>query len=91
VSLASKDSPKGLVVYTKANCPACDKAKAMLDRLDAYYEVKRVDTDLDAMDFIVAQGHRSVPQIYRDGKLLIEGGAAGMEAIGIAGVAELLK
>jgi glutaredoxin len=56
-----------VVIYSKNNCPACDRAKALLMRYEIAYEIRNIDTDMEAMDFIAAQGHRSVPQIYRDG------------------------
>ena len=42
-----------------------------------FAEVK-IDEDAEARDFILAQGHRTVPQIYRDGTLLVEGGYQGL-------------
>lgn len=51
-------------VYSKKNCPACEKVKHALTLKAVPFEVKMIDTDLDAMDFIASQGHRSVPQVY---------------------------
>ena len=42
-----------------------------------YTEVK-IDEDNSAREFVLAEGHRTVPQIYKDGKLLVEGGFQGL-------------
>lgn len=70
--MLSSASDKGerevnVVVYSKNNCPACEKVKHELSMKAVPFEVKMIDTDLDAMDFIASQGHRSVPQVYVDG------------------------
>ena len=56
-----------VVVYSKKNCPACERLKASLSKAGVEYEVKNIDADLDAMDFIVGQGHRAMPVLYVDG------------------------
>lgn len=69
-----------LVVYSKNNCPACAQAKALLDKNELKYEVKNVDEDFEAYDFVVMAGHRSFPQIYQaNGKLFVSGGYAGLK------------
>lgn len=67
-----------ITVYSKANCPFCDKAKALLKLKGVEYTEVRIDEDSEAREFIVGQGHRTVPQIYQDGKLLVEGGFQGL-------------
>jgi len=42
------------------------------------FEEVRVDLDLAAKEFLVAQGHRSVPQLYIGETLLVEGGYQGL-------------
>jgi glutaredoxin len=56
-----------IVIYSKNNCPACERAKSQLVLKGVEFYVLNIDTDMDAMDFIAAQGHRSVPQVYADG------------------------
>lgn len=80
-----------VIIYSKSNCPACIKAKAMLDKIGVAYEVKMVDRDMDAMDFIVEQGHRTMPQLYKNGAIVVEGGYAGMESLGEQELYKLLK
>ena len=38
------------------------------------YEEIRVDTNPEAREFLINEGHRTMPQIYHDGKLLVAGG-----------------
>jgi glutaredoxin len=42
------------------------------------FEEIRIDQDSEAREFMLGEGHRTVPQIYRDGKLLVEGGYQGL-------------
>jgi glutaredoxin 3 len=67
-----------ITVYSKANCPFCDKAKGLLKLKGVVYKEIRIDQDTEAREFIVGEGHRTVPQIYQDGKLLVEGGFQGL-------------
>lgn len=56
-----------ITVYSKNNCPACDRAKALLTSKNLTFEVKNIDSDLDAMDFVVEKRHRAMPVVYIDG------------------------
>lgn len=67
-----------LTVYSKQNCPFCDRAKNLLDLKGIPYQEVRVDQDAQAREFVVQKGHRSVPQIYLDEELFVEGGYAGL-------------
>ncbi len=67
-----------LIIYSKKNCVFCDRAKALLGQKNIEFQEVRVDEDESAKDFIVSQGHRTVPQIYLDGKLLVENGFQGL-------------
>lgn len=53
-----------LTLFSKPNCPKCDQAKAILDANDISYVVSRIDQRPDARDFLIAQGHKSLPQFY---------------------------
>lgn len=70
-----------LTVYSKAQCPYCVQAKQLLENRGIEYEEIRVDLDPDARAFIVEQGHKTVPQIYKDGKLFVEGGFTGLSKL----------
>ena len=67
-----------LTVYSKSNCPFCDRAKMLLTQKGIAFEEVRVDLNPEARDFIVNAGHRTVPQIYKDGKVFVEGGYQGL-------------
>ena len=47
----------------------------------AYYPDPKeinIEETPSAREFILSEGHRTVPQIYQDGKLLVEGGFMGL-------------
>ena len=67
-----------LTVYSKNHCPFCDQAKALLKNKNIPYEEIKIDESPEAREFVLAEGHRTVPQIYKDGKLLVEGGYQGL-------------
>lgn len=67
-----------LTVYSKNNCPFCVQAKNLLRLKGVDYTEVKIDEDASAKDFILAEGHRTVPQIYKDGRLLVEGGYQGL-------------
>ena len=70
-----------LTIYSKSNCPFCDQAKALLTSKNIPFEEIRVDENITAKEFILSQGHRTVPQIYKDGVLFAEGGFAGLRKL----------
>lgn len=70
-----------ITVYSKKNCPFCDQAKALLKLKGKEYTEVKIDEDAEAREFVLAQGHRTVPQIYKDGALLVEGGFQGLKTL----------
>ena len=68
-----------ITVYSKNNCPFCDQAKALLKLKGIEYEEVKIDEDTAAREFMLAKGHRTVPQIYQNGELLVEGGFNGLK------------
>jgi len=66
-----------LTVYTKNNCPYCDRAKALLESKGVAYKSINIEEDQDARTFLVDQGLRSVPQVF-NGTTLIQGGYQGL-------------
>lgn len=62
-----------ITVYSKNNCPFCDRAKALLENKGVDYKVVNIEQEPDAREFLVDQGLRSVPQIFNDGVLLAGG------------------
>lgn len=67
-----------ITVYSKNNCPFCVQAKNLLKLKGLEFQEVKIDEDAAAKDFVLAEGHRTVPQIYKDGKLLVEGGYQGL-------------
>jgi glutaredoxin 3 len=66
-----------LTVYTKDNCPFCDRAKALLESKGVEYTAINVGQQTEAREFLVDQGLRSVPQIF-NGTTLVQGGFQGL-------------
>lgn len=62
-----------ITVYSKNNCPFCDRAKALLENKGVEFKVVNIEDEPDAREFLVDQGLRSVPQIFNDGVLLAGG------------------
>lgn len=67
-----------LTIYTKNTCPYCVKAKNYLRTKNISFTEINVDTQPEALQFLKSEGHRSVPQIYQDGKLFVQGGCDGL-------------
>ena len=70
-----------ITVYSKTNCPHCVNAKRYLENLNINYREVNIEQDSQAREFILNQGHRSVPQIYIDQQLLVEGGWSALSQI----------
>jgi len=67
-----------LTVYSKNNCPFCEKAKHLLTTKGIEFKTVMIDEDLEAREWLIGQGHRSAPQIYLDDALFVEGGYQGL-------------
>lgn len=61
-----------ITVYSKLTCPHCVIAMKILEDKGVSYQEVKIDQDDGARRFLMKQGHRSVPQIYRDEELLVE-------------------
>jgi len=70
-----------ITVYSKADCPFCDRAKNLLQLKGIDFTEIRVDLDVQARQFVMNEGHRSVPQIYKDGQLFVSGGYKGLTTL----------
>ena len=64
-----------ITVYTKDFCPFCVQAKKQLTDMGFEYEEINIETDAKTRNWLIEQGHRTMPQIYHNGTVLIEGGA----------------
>lgn len=67
-----------LTVYSKQVCPYCVNAKRFLQEHGFAFREVDVEQDTEALDFIRSEGHRTVPQIYFQGKLFVSGGWEGL-------------
>jgi glutaredoxin len=66
-----------ITVYSKNNCPFCDRAKALLESKGIPFKTVMMEEHPDAREFLMDQGLRSVPQIFKDG-VLLPGGYQGL-------------
>lgn len=65
-------------VFSMEGCAKCGDATKLLAAKGLEHKVTKIDEDANAAAFIRREGHRSMPQIYRDG-VLIPGGFAGLQ------------
>jgi glutaredoxin 3 len=70
-----------LKVYSKNNCPFCDKAKHLLETKGISFSEVKIDQDSEEREWLMAQGHRTVPQLYLGESLLVEGGYQGLSKL----------
>ena len=70
-----------LTVYSKNNCPFCVQAKNLLQLKGIEYEEIKIDEVPEAREFVLSEGHRTVPQIYKDGTLFVQGGYQGLSKL----------
>jgi len=77
-------------IYTKTTCPYCDQAKQLLEAFGFEYNTINIEQDSEARSWLLNEGHRSVPQIYVNDKLL-EGGLTGLKNAGNVGIRSLLN
>lgn len=66
-----------VTVYSKNNCPFCDRAKALLESRGVPYTEVNIENDAESRQMLLDKGLRSVPQIFH-GYELIEGGFNGL-------------
>jgi glutaredoxin len=66
-----------ITIYSKNDCPFCDRAKALLESKGIEFKTVNIQDEPDAREFLVDQGLRSVPQIFKDG-ILLPGGYQGL-------------
>jgi glutaredoxin len=67
-----------LTIYSKTVCPYCVQAKNYLKSKNINFREINIEQDLEAREFITQQGLRTVPQIFMDGKIFVEGGWTGL-------------
>tara|TARA_Y100001972_G_scaffold72370_1_gene87855 strand:+ start:372 stop:644 length:273 start_codon:yes stop_codon:yes gene_type:complete len=77
-------------VYSKPLCGYCDMAKQWLTKHGFEFEEVRLDTNPEAREFLINEGHKMVPQIYHNGKLLVSGGGQALVRMNPNTVRELI-
>ena len=68
-----------LTVYSKNNCPFCDRAKQLLESKGVPFTEVNIEYDPESRQMLVDKGLRSVPQIFH-GFELIPGGFNGLNS-----------
>ena len=79
-----------ITVYSKPHCPYCTMAKQYLEKNDFEYEEIDITENPEAREFLLSEGHRTMPQIYHKGKLLVEGGGQALSRLSPNTVRELI-
>ena len=72
-----------LTLYTKNHCAFCVQAKGLLKNNNIPFTEVNIETDADALKFLQAEGHKTMPQIYCDGALFVAGGFQGLRDMGV--------
>ena len=67
-----------LTVYSKNFCSHCEQAKNYLKSKNITFREINIEQDAEAREFIIQQGLRTMPQIFMDGKIFVEGGWTGL-------------
>ena len=67
-----------LTIYSKTVCPYCVQAKNYLQAKNIAFREINIEQDTEAREFITSQGLRTVPQIFFNGKIFVEGGWTGL-------------
>ena len=67
-----------ITIYTKDHCPFCQHAKIWLDKAGIKFEEKNITTSQELRTWLKEQGHKTVPQLYVNDSLLVEGGYQGL-------------
>ena len=62
-----------ITVFSKKACPQCVLAKTLLDEENIEYEVKDIEEDFEAQQYLANLGLRSLPQILQNGSLVPNG------------------
>jgi glutaredoxin 3 len=67
-----------VIVYSKSSCTHCVQAKKLLESYSIVYTDINIEDDMIAKEFLISEGHRSVPQLYVGDNLLVDGGFDGL-------------
>lgn len=70
-----------ITIYSKNNCAYCQQAKSYLRSKNINYREINIDLDAEAKQTMIDNGHRTMPQIYLNGRIFVEGGWAGLSQL----------
>lgn len=59
---------KEVIVYSKNMCGYCVQAKNWLKNKGIEYKEINIEEQPEAREFVISEGHRTMPQIYINGK-----------------------
>lgn len=65
-----------ITVYTKNNCASCTFTKRKLQELGVNYKEINVDENLEALEFLMECGFRSLPVVFNNDEPVVIGGYA---------------
>ena len=57
-------------LYTKNGCGYCTMAKNLLKSKNVQFEEINIEQQPEAREFVINEGHRTMPQIYIDNKII---------------------
>jgi len=60
--------PNGFTVIGRPNCPWCDRVRELLVRNGHGYTYLDLSTREEIVEHLVANGIKTVPQVYHEGK-----------------------
>lgn len=72
---------KTLTLYTKPGCTYCAQAKDHLTKLEIAYEEVDITKDDAKRNWLMSQGHKTLPVLYVEEKLLVPGGFNGLKTM----------
>lgn len=58
---------KEVIIYSKNLCGYCTMAKNWLNSKGIEYKEINIEEQLEAREFVISEGHRTMPQIYING------------------------
>ena len=58
---------EGVVVFSGKDCSSCKTLKEMLDSKGVSYKEYDVWNNSEALRYMMSQGYRSIPQLFKDG------------------------
>lgn len=79
-----------ITLYSKPHCPYCVMAKQYLEKHEFEFETVDITENDSAREFLLSEGHRTMPQIYHNGALLVEGGGQALTRLQPETVRELI-